>query len=107
MTTDPKTESLIAELESLVNVYGGPVERWADYAAGTMTAAAATLRTQEAEIERLREALEQIRDVGTRSETVRIGDAYSEDGWQDNTIVSDEAEIADQALHPSLTKEPR
>lgn len=44
------------------------------------------------------EALERIVEVGTRTETVRVGDAWSPDGWQDNEVVSEEAEIALQAL---------
>lgn len=44
------------------------------------------------------DALEKIVEVGTRTETIRVGDMYSVDGYEDYIIVSEEAEIAKEAL---------
>lgn len=44
------------------------------------------------------DALKRIRDIGTRQESIRIGDAYTEQGWQDYTVQSDEAKLAEEAL---------
>lgn len=52
-----------------------------------------------AEIERLRAALQEIVEVGTRATTVRVGDMYDEvGGYNDFEQVSEEAEIAARAL---------
>ena len=44
-------------------------------------------------------ALERIKEVGTRTTTTRIGDAYDlTGGYQEDEAVSEEAEIATDAL---------
>jgi hypothetical protein len=48
--------------------------------------------------EALVKALEQIVAAGSRSELVRIGDAYAENGYQEHPVISQEAEIARAAL---------
>jgi hypothetical protein len=49
-------------------------------------------------VERMSGALKRIVEVGTRSATQRVGDAYDSGGWQDYETVSEEAEIAREAL---------
>jgi hypothetical protein len=57
-----------------------------------------TLSLPSSREQRLVEALREIRQTGTRLVTSRIGDAYSDDGWEDHEVISEEAEIASTAL---------
>lgn len=59
-----------------------------------------------AEVERLRAALTEIVEVGTRRTTVRVGDMYDEvGGYDDYETVSEEAEIARSALRARAHQE--
>lgn len=61
-----------------------------------------TKRDLQAENTRLKAALQEIVEVGTRSTTVRVGDMYDEQGgYDDFETVSEEAEIAARALTPT------
>lgn len=51
-----------------------------------------------AENKALREALEKIRESGTRNRVERVGDAYREEGWKEYVEISEEAEIASATL---------
>jgi hypothetical protein len=58
-----------------------------------------TNKDMQAEIDRLRAALREVVEAGTRTSTVRVGDMYDEQGgYEDYETVSEEAEIAARAL---------
>ena len=112
MTTDPKTESLIADVPvasliarlKLELELRRPGERTVSILTHEAEAILTTLRTQEAEIKRLREALMFIFTEGDGYGPHNPPEHYAGTTGEGHAECR---EIARQALHPSPTKEPR